>query len=60
MFEKAIYIREIEKRNKGKTELYKQLSNVVHLNEALIVGLNPYKHNYFSPYIYNAIGGYIV
>lgn len=59
MFEKAIYLREIENERNGKTELYKQLSNVVHLNESLIIGLNPYKHNYFSPYIYNAINGHM-
>lgn len=58
IFEKIIYLREVEKENKGKTELYNQLSNVVHLNEALIVGLNPYEHNYFSPNIYKAIKSY--
>ncbi len=32
-----------------------ELNNIVHLNDAYAISLNPYKYDYFSPYIYNII-----
>ena len=48
LFEKVLYYRE------SKTgEIKEDFSSVVHMNESLQICLNPYKFNYFSPFIYN-------
>lgn len=52
-FEKIIYARECCGRsNKGKI-IKDELSNVVHMNMAYAICLNPYKYNYFSNYVYD-------
>ena len=51
-FEKIIYARECCKNsNKGRI-IKDELSNVVHMNLAYAICLNPYKYNYFSNYVY--------
>lgn len=51
-FEKIIYARECcKKSNKGRV-IKDELSNVVHMNQAYAICLNPYEYNYFSNYVY--------
>lgn len=50
LFEKILYYREEE-----KGDIRESFNNVVHMNESLNVCLNPYKFNYFSPYIYTIL-----
>lgn len=50
LFEKILYYRDEE-----KGEIKESFNNVVHMNESLLVCLNPYKFNYFSPYIYKIL-----
>ena len=51
LFEKAIFKREYSTSQSVKDEL----NNLVHLNDSLLVQLNPYKFNLFSLYVYSAI-----
>lgn len=56
-FEKIIYARECcKKSNKGRI-IKDELSNVVHMNQAYAICLNPYKYNYFSNYVYEYLIG---
>lgn len=48
LFEKILYYREFK-----TGELKEEFSSVIHMNESLQICLNPYKFNYFSPFIYN-------
>lgn len=51
-FEKIIYARECcKKTNRGRI-IKDELSNVVHMNLAYAICLNPYEYNYFSNYVY--------
>ncbi|MEG1565951.1 MAG: hypothetical protein RRY22_05630 [Bacilli bacterium] len=50
-FEKAMFLRE----NTKKPILKDELNNIAHLNDAYMISLNPYKYDYFSPYVYEQI-----
>lgn len=55
-FERLILMREnLNKKIKKERVLYDELSNIIHLNNAYAICLNPYKYNYFSRYVYNYI-----
>lgn len=55
-FEKVLYCRELIKTNNKKGRIIKdELSNIIHLNSAYAICLNPYKFNYFSKYVYDYI-----
>lgn len=52
-FEKLIYSREMcNKTNRAKI-VKDELSNVIHMNMAYAICLNPYRFNYYSRYVYN-------
>ena len=51
-FEKIIYARECCKKSKKGKIIRDELSNVIHMNQAYAICLNPYKYNYFSNYVY--------
>ena len=51
-FEKIVYFREKENIS---GDLIHELNDIVHLNTALAVLLNPYQFDYFSPHIYKEI-----
>lgn len=50
LFEKILYYRDSTEGN-----MKQAYSNVVHMNESLHICLNPYKFNYFSPYVYDDV-----
>lgn len=55
-FERVIYCRELIKTNSKSGRIIKdELSNIIHLNSAYAICLNPYKFNYFSKYVFNYI-----
>lgn len=59
-FEKNIYCRElINTRVKKERVVKDELSNIVHLNSAYAICLNPYKFNYFSKYVYEFIQNHL-
>ncbi len=49
MFEKILYYRDLV----SDTVIKNSYNNVVHMNESLQTCLNPYKFNYFSPFVYD-------
>jgi ABC-type lipoprotein export system ATPase subunit len=49
-FEKVLCLRESEKCRNDSVS-FDEVSNIVHLNDAFTICLNPYKFNYYSPYI---------
>lgn len=51
-FEKIIFARECCKKSEKGKIIKDELSNVVHMNLAYAICLNPYKYNYFSNYVY--------
>lgn len=54
LFEKIIKCREtINMKIKKNKILRDELSNVIHMNDAYLLCLNPYKFNYFSKYVYD-------
>lgn len=56
IFEKLIYVRDEIKSSSGQGKVIKnELSNIIHLNLAYAVCLNPYKFNYFSKYVYEYV-----
>ncbi len=60
-FEKAIWIREQKRKERGKkrkSEFEKELDDIVHLNNSYCISLDPYKYNTFSPHINNEIKKY--
>lgn len=50
-FEKIFYYRDDIKDDIIKDEF----NNIIHMNCSYIISLNPYKYNYFSPYVYRMI-----
>ena len=50
-FEKIFYYRDDIKDDIVKDEF----NNIIHMNSSYSISLNPYKYNYFSPYVYNNI-----
>ena len=48
MFEKILYYRDLV-----SDDIKNSYNNVVHMNESLQTCLNPYKFNYFSPFVYD-------
>lgn len=52
-FEKLIFARENCSKNKLGKEIKKELNNIVHMNMAYAICLNPYEFNYFSKFVYN-------
>lgn len=52
-FEKIIYAREQCKNSKKGKIIKDELSNIVHMNQAYAICLNPYEYNYFSKYVYD-------
>lgn len=55
-FEKIIYVRELCKSKSQKQKVIKdELSNIIHMNMAYAICLNPYKFNYFSKYVFEYI-----
>ena len=50
-FEKIFYYRDDIKDDIVKDEF----NNIIHMNSSYTISLNPYKYNYFSPYVYNNI-----
>lgn len=55
IFEKIIYAREKIGKSISEKMIKNELSNIIHLNMAYTVGLNPYKYNYFSKFVYDYI-----
>lgn len=49
LFEKLLYYRDLV----TDATIKSSYSNVVHMNESLQTCLNPYKFNYFSPFVYD-------
>lgn len=55
-FERVLYCRELIKTNSKSGRIIKdELSNIIHLNSAYAICLNPYKFNYFSKYVFDYI-----
>ena len=55
-FEKIYKCRELLKSRKKKDKVLKdELSNIIHMNSAYSICLNPYKYDYFSRYVKNYI-----
>ena len=55
-FEKIVKCRELlNSRNKKDKVLKDELSNIIHMNSAHAICLNPYSFNYFSKYVKNYI-----
>lgn len=55
-FEKIVKCRELlNSRNKKDKLLKDELSNIIHMNSAHAICLNPYSFNYFSKYVKNYI-----
>ena len=52
-FEKLIFARENCSKNKLGKEIKNELNNIVHMNMAYAICLNPYEFNYFSKFVYN-------
>lgn len=52
-FEKLIFTRENCSKNKLGKEIKNELNNIVHMNMAYAICLNPYEFNYFSKFVYN-------
>ena len=52
VFEKAVYLREFVKKT---SPLRAELSSLVHLNNSLLIGLNPYEFDYTSQDVRSAI-----
>lgn len=52
LFEKAIAVREIKTTD---STIISELNNIVHLNQAYAISLNPFKFNYFSKFVYDSI-----
>lgn len=52
-FEKLIFARENCSKNKLGKERKNELNNIVHMNMAYAICLNPYEFNYFSKFVYN-------
>lgn len=50
-FEKIFYFRDDINDETIKDEF----NNIIHMNSAYMITLNPYKYNYFSPYVYDII-----
>lgn len=53
--EKIILARENLTSSKKDKVIKDELSNIIHMNSALAICLNPYKFNYFSKYVYDYI-----
>lgn len=54
-FEKLIYARELTTNSNMGKIIKDELNNIVHLNMAYAICLNPYKYNYFSKYVYDYV-----
>lgn len=55
-FEKIVKCRELLNSRKSKDKILKdELSNIIHMNSAYSICLNPYKYDYFSRYVKNYI-----
>ena len=50
-FEKIFYYRD----NIHDEVIRDEFNNIIHMNSSYAISLNPYKFNYFSPYVYNNI-----
>lgn len=51
-FEKLVKCRELINSRSSKNKVIKdELSNIIHLNDAQVYCLNPYKYNYFSKFV---------
>ena len=54
-FEKVIYAREKCPNTKRGKIIKDELNNIVHMNLAYAICLNPYKFNYFSKFVYDYV-----
>jgi len=56
LFEKALYGREtINISSKEGKVIYDEISNIIHLNSAYAICLNPYRFNYFSKFVFDYV-----
>lgn len=53
-FEKIFYYRDQIREESIKDEF----NNIIHMNASYVIALNPYKFNYFSPYVYEKINNW--
>lgn len=55
-FEKILYLREtLNKKKKSEKKVFDEISNIIHLNDALQICLNPFEFNYYSKYVHDLL-----